>query len=210
MQFAVVGDSGQFGLDHQFIAFDLDRNGTLDTDTLDNPELFHIFEKAITLDDTSYSFELTPDGGQLTLHALPTRLPPRPPLTTGTAAPDIHVTDLDGTPASLWALHGKVVLLDFWSTTCHPCIKNLPRIHELHDKYASRGFEVFGVADSSEGVRETLGPHRVGIAAQDEAAQSAYRVDRFPMYFLLGRDGTILCSRCQLDKIEPMLEPALR
>lgn len=210
MQFALIGDSGQFGLDHQYIAFDLDRNGAVDSDTLDNPELFHIFEKAVTLDDTSYSFELTPDGSQLTLHPLPERLPPRPPLTTGTPAPDIKVTDLDGKPASLAALRGKVVLVDFWSTSCGPCVRNLPRIAELHTKHAARGFEVFSVADASEGVRETLGAHRAGIAAQDEAAQTTYRIDRFPQYFLVGRDGSILCSRCQLDKIESLLENALK
>lgn len=210
MQFALIGDSGQFGLDHQYIAFDLDRDGMIDTDLLDNPELFHIFEKAITLDDTSYTFALAPDGSELTLHPLKERLPPRAPLTTGTAAPDLHVTDLDGKPATLSSLRGKVVLLDFWSTTCHPCVKALPHIAELRRTLAPRGFEVMAIADGSEGVRETLGAHRAGIEAQDDAAQAVYRVDRFPMYFLVGRDGTILCSRCQLDKLEPMIEPALK
>jgi thiol-disulfide isomerase/thioredoxin len=210
MQFALIGDSGQFGLDHQYIAFDLDRDGHLDTDTLDNPELFHIFEKALTLDDTSYTFELAPDGSVLTLRPLKDRLPPRPPLTTGTPAPDLRVTDLDGKPASLAELRGKVVLLDFWSTACHPCIKALPHVAELRTKLHDRGCEVMAIADAQDGVRETLGANRSGIEAQDDAAQAIYRVDRFPMYFLVGRDGTILCSRCQLDKLEPMIEPALK
>jgi len=210
MQFAVIGDSGQFGQDHHYIAFDLDRNGTLDTDTLDNPELFHIFEGAVTLDDTSYKFQLAPDGSELTLQPLKVRLPPRAPLTTGTLAPDIKVTDLDGKPASLAARKGKVVLLEFWSTTWAPGVKALPRIAELRRTLAPRGFEVMAVADGNDGVRETLGANRAGIEAQDDAAQAVYRVDRFPMYFLVGRDGSILCSRCQLDKLEPIIEPALK
>jgi hypothetical protein len=210
MQFALIGDSGLFGLDHQYLAFDLDRDGKLDSSTLDNPELFHIFEKTVTLDDTSYTFELTPDGSQLTLRPLPERLPLRPPLTTGTPAPDIQLKDLDGKPASLSALRGKVVLVDFWSTACRPCVKNLPRIAELHAKHAARGFDVMSIADAADGVRETLGTHRVGIAAQDDAAQAVYRIDRFPQYFLVGRDGSITCSRCQLDKIESMLDSALK
>jgi thiol-disulfide isomerase/thioredoxin len=209
MSFALIGDSGQFGLDHHYIAFDLDRNGTLDTDTLDNPELFHIFEKAVTLDDTSYTFELAPDGSVLTLRPMKERLPPRPPLTTGTPAPELSITDLDGKPATLSSLRGKVVLLDFWSTACHPCVKALPHIAELRTKLHDRGFEVMAIADAQDGVRETLGANRSGIEAQDDAAQAIYRVDRFPMYFLVGRDGTILCSRCQLDTLEPMIEPAL-
>jgi thiol-disulfide isomerase/thioredoxin len=210
MQFALIGDSGQFGLDHQYIAFDLDRNGALDTDTLDNSELFHIFEHALTLDDTSYTFELAPDGSVLTLRPMKDRLPPRAPLTTGTPAPELSITDLDGKPATLSSLRGKVVLLDFWSTACHPCVKSLPHIAELRAKLHDRGFEVMAIADAQDGVRETLGTNRSGIEAQDDAAQAVYRVDRFPMYFLVGRDGTILCSRCQLDKLEPMIEPALK
>jgi thiol-disulfide isomerase/thioredoxin len=209
MQFALIGDSGQFGLDHQYIAFDLDRDGHLDTDTLDNPELFHIFEKSLTLDDTSYTFELAADGSVLTLRPMKDRLPPRAPLTTGTPAPELSITDLDGKPATLSSLRGKVVLLDFWSTTCAPCIRALPHVAELRATLHDRGFEVMALADAQDGVRETLVANRSGIEAQDDAAQAVYRVDRFPMYFLVGRDGTILCSRCQLDTLEPMIEPAL-
>lgn len=210
MQFALVGEGGQFGLDHHFIAFDLDRDGTLDVENLDNPELFHVFEKTITIDDASYSFELVADGSQLGLRPLKDKLPPRPPLSTGTPAPDFAVTDLDGKPASLAALKGKVVLIDFWATSCHPCVKALPRLAELRAKYHTKGFELLAVAAPSDDVKDVLGTHRAGISAIDEPAQALYRVDRFPMQFLVDRDGTIACSRCQLEKVEHKLAELLK
>jgi len=210
MAFALIGDGGQFGLDHHYIAFDLNRDGALDLESLDNPELFGVFEKTITIDDVSYAFELTPDGGQLGLRPLAEKLPSRAPLATGTLAPDIAVKDLDGKPASLAALKGKIVLIDFWATSCAPCVKALPRLKELHAKYAPKGFELFAVAMPSDDVKEVLGTYRAGISAIDEPAQLTYRVDRFPMQYLVGRDGNILCSRCQLDKVESILAEQLK
>jgi peroxiredoxin len=40
-----------------------------------------------------------------------------PDLPTGSAAPDVAMATLDGEPLPLASLRGKVVLLDFWSTT---------------------------------------------------------------------------------------------
>lgn len=210
MQFALIGDGGQFGLDHHYIAFDLNRDGVLDLESLDNPELFGVFEKTITIDDVSYAFELTPDGAQLGLRPLPEKLPARAPLATGTPAPDIALKDLDGKPASLAALKGKIVLIDFWATSCAPCVKALPRLKELHTKYAPKGFELLAVAMPSDDVKDVLGANRAGISAIDEPAQLTYRVDRFPMQYLVGRDGNILCSRCQLDKVESILAEQLK
>ncbi len=210
MQFALVGSDGQWGFDEHFIAFDLDRDSKLDVESLDNPELFHVFEKTITIDDVSYAFELGVDGSQLGLRPLKDKLAPRPPLSVGTPAPEIAVTDLDGKAATLSGLRGSVVLLDFWATACHPCVKSLPRLAELRAKYHDKGFELLSVAAPSDDVREVLGANRAGIAAVDEPAQSLYRVDRFPMQFLVGRDGNILCSRCQLDRVEQLLAETLK
>jgi hypothetical protein len=57
--------------------------------------------------------------------------------------------------------------------------------------------------------RAVLGAYAAGIDAIDDAAQTTFRVDRFPTYFLIDRDGKILCSRCQLDEIEPMIAATL-
>lgn len=209
MQFALLGDGGQFGMDHHYIAFDLDRDGKLDLESLDNPELLHVFEKTITIDDASYQFELTPDGASLGLRPLKAKLPPRAPLSTGTPAPDFAVTDLDGKPATLAGLRGKVVLIDFWATSCAPCVKALPRLKALHATYAPKGFELLAVAMPSDDVKDVLGANRAGISAIDEPAQEVYRVDRYPMQFLVGRDGNIVCSRCQLEVVEQKLAELL-
>ena len=45
----------------------------------------------------------------------------------GKKAPDFDLRTLQGDRIRLSDLRGRVVLIDFWSVTCPPCLKTLPR-----------------------------------------------------------------------------------
>lgn len=60
-------------------------------------------------------------------------------------APDLSFTDAAGTPVSLAALRGKVVLLDIWASWCTPCRVAFPRYDEFYRRYKDRGFHVLAV-----------------------------------------------------------------
>jgi peroxiredoxin len=64
------------------------------------------------------------------------------------AAPVVAYTLLDGTPSSTDALRGKVVLVNFWATTCAVCVHEMPQIVATHNKFSARGFETLAVAMS--------------------------------------------------------------
>ena len=61
-------------------------------------------------------------------------------------------TDEAGAPRSLSDLQGDVVVVNFWATWCLPCVKELPRLQGIQDRYADRGVRVVGVSvdDSAE------------------------------------------------------------
>jgi peroxiredoxin len=46
-------------------------------------------------------------------------------------APDFTVHDKDGRPWRLSDHRGKVVILNFWSITCRPCVEEMPTLIEL-------------------------------------------------------------------------------
>ena len=50
-------------------------------------------------------------------------------------------------PLKLADLHGKVVILDFWGFWCYPCVRAMPTLMALHDKYKDLGLVVIGVHD---------------------------------------------------------------
>ena len=64
------------------------------------------------------------------------------------AAPNVSYTLLDGTPRQLEQLRGKVVLVNFWATTCTSCVHEMPQIVSTHLRYSAQGFETLAVAMS--------------------------------------------------------------
>lgn len=67
---------------------------------------------------------------------------------SGTPAPDVAYTRLDGTTGRTGELKGKVVLVNFWATSCVTCIKEMPDLVATHKKYAGRSFDTLAVAMS--------------------------------------------------------------
>lgn len=41
---------------------------------------------------------------------------------------------------------GKYVVLDFWSSTCIPCLRMAPYVKQLYDTYRAKGFEIIAIS----------------------------------------------------------------
>jgi peroxiredoxin len=63
-------------------------------------------------------------------------------------APRFSYTLLDGAKATSDAARGKVLLVNFWATSCVSCVKEMPNLIATHKQYAARGFETLAVAMS--------------------------------------------------------------
>ena len=61
-------------------------------------------------------------------------------------APPLVLENLDGSTFSLVkALKKGPMVFDFWATWCKPCIKSLPKLQSLAEKYANRGVQVLTI-----------------------------------------------------------------
>ncbi len=63
----------------------------------------------------------------------------------GKPAPTFDLSDLDGNPYRLADLRGKVVWLNFWGLRCGPCIRELPELQKLWEKYRDQGLVLLAV-----------------------------------------------------------------
>jgi thiol-disulfide isomerase/thioredoxin len=52
---------------------------------------------------------------------------------------------LNSEPLQLRKLRGKVVFLDFWTYSCVNCVRTLPHMKKLHERYARDGLVVIGI-----------------------------------------------------------------
>ena len=70
--------------------------------------------------------------------------------------PDVSYVDTAGVTYTRDALAGKVVLVNFWATWCHPCQAEIPALSKVYDKYKAKGVAFFGVMTDSPGNQELL------------------------------------------------------
>lgn len=66
------------------------------------------------------------------------------------AVPRLNGRTLDGTPFSLAAQRGKVVMVVFWSTGCAVCRDTLPELRRNYAGWSGRPFELVTVATDAQ------------------------------------------------------------
>ncbi len=66
-------------------------------------------------------------------------------LDIGDKAPDFTLENLDGEKLSLEDYRGKNVLINFWTTWCRFCVKEMPDFQKLYDEYKDDDFTILAV-----------------------------------------------------------------
>ena len=69
-------------------------------------------------------------------------------------------------PYPLDSLKGKVVVLEFWTTWCGPCVAAIPHLNELSEKYADKPVQFIAISFSLVDAVRTA-------ASKDEALDQA-------------------------------------
>ncbi|HRP28398.1 MAG TPA: TlpA disulfide reductase family protein [Burkholderiaceae bacterium] len=117
----------------------------------------------------------------------------------GTPAPVVAYTLLDGTQHSSADWRGKVVLVNFWATTCASCVHEMPQIAALHEQFKARGFETIAVSmryDAPASVVHFATTRRLpfGVAIDNTGAiaQGFGDVEATPTTFLVDKRGRIV------------------
>lgn len=122
-------------------------------------------------------------------------------LKKGTEAPDWHLKNLDGTTIALSDLRGKVVLLDFWYTSCRPCLQALPSLQRLHEKYKARPVVIVGInsRDKAEGyLKEFLEKKNITymqLVEAKEVEKELYHVSGNPTVYIIDQSGKVAFTK---------------
>jgi peroxiredoxin len=115
------------------------------------------------------------------------------------SAPTVGYTLLDGTKATTADLRGKVVLINFWATSCTTCVHEMPQIVATHEKFKQRGYETLAVAMSYDPPAYVINfaesrklPFAVAIDNTGAIALSFGNVQLTPTSVLLNKRGEIV------------------
>jgi peroxiredoxin len=120
-------------------------------------------------------------------------------LTRQTPAPEVRFVTLTGQNFATSDLRGKVVLVNFWATSCVACVEEMPKMVEAWQKFSPRGYEMVAVAMSydhpnlvAEFTQKRALPFKVALDADGAVARGFGDVSVTPTTFLLDRRGRIV------------------
>ncbi|GGH72920.1 peroxiredoxin [Filimonas zeae] len=109
-------------------------------------------------------------------------------------APDFELKDLQGNSWSLKALRGKVVVLNFWFTTCAPCIQEMPDLNELVKTYENRNVVFLGLTfNDAARVNRFLQNHSFTYTLLPGSGEvdKKYHIASWPISIVIDKEGNI-------------------
>jgi len=108
---------------------------------------------------------------------------------------DFTLTDLEGKSWSLQALHGKVVLVNFWATWCPPCRKEMPDLDKLYQEFKEQGLLILAISDEDiSKVQPFIAEHHYTypiLLDPGSKVHNLFVVEGIPKSYLYDRDGKL-------------------
>lgn len=179
-KFTLGGEQGKY--DGNYHAITVDAPGAA-------PQRYRTSEKRFNLFGKTYEFTVDPLGRHLALTEAAEALPERASLEIGTPAPTFD---------ALTKLRGKMVLLEFWATSCGPCRSDAPKNVAFYQSVPREKIEFLGVSSDESATVLAAFEKEFGMTWQqlrepfEGPIHRQYRVDGEPTYFLIGPDGNIV------------------
>ena len=114
-------------------------------------------------------------------------------------APNVSYTLLDGHKTGSEQWRGKVVLVNFWATSCTTCVHEMAQIVATHERFKSRGYDTLAVAMSYDPPALVIKfaearklPFGVAIDNTGQIAHSFGNVQSTPTSVLIDQHGQIV------------------
>ena len=109
-------------------------------------------------------------------------------------AADFTLTDLHGRQWSLKALRGKVVVLNFWYTSCPPCLEEMPQLNEITKMYTPDKVVFLALTfNDAAKVQSFLQTHEFSytILSGSKAIDQQYKVSGWPTSLVINKKGIV-------------------
>lgn len=110
----------------------------------------------------------------------------------GRKMPEFSLQDTIGQMYDNASIAGKVVVLNLWSTTCSPCIEEIPLLNNLVRSYTTQGVVFLALtSETSIKVSEVLSKHAFAYTVLPHAQALFKTLDApgYPYHIVIDREG---------------------
>ena len=140
-------------------------------------------------------------------------------LNTHSSAPAVTFIGINGEKISPESLRGKVVMVNFWATSCTTCVGEMPKMIATYNKYKAQGLEFVAVAMKYDPPNYVLNfaetrqlPFKVALDVTGDAAKAYGDVTLTPTTFVIDKQGKIIkryVGEPEFESLHKLLEKAL-
>ena len=111
-------------------------------------------------------------------------------------APQIRGTTLEGIRLTSESLKGKPVVVNFWFTSCGPCIEEIPELNDLANEFSGKARFLAFATDDAEPIKEFLKRRefRYEIVPSSSRLARAFGVEAYPSHYIIDSEGNIVWS----------------
>lgn len=106
----------------------------------------------------------------------------------------LDLKDLNGEAITLEQMKGKHIFINLWSTTCKPCLKEMPSIERAKAELEKEGYVFIAVSDEEvERIQKFMGRFDYTFQlASYEIGNAALGVYALPASYILNDQGEVL------------------
>ena len=115
------------------------------------------------------------------------------------SVPNVQFQSLQQQTVALKDLRGKMVMVNFWATTCPGCVAEMPKLVETWQQYHQQGFEVIAIAMQYDDLKQIQNfvqqkqlPFIVTHDADGSLSQAFGNITVTPTAFVLDAQGHII------------------
>ncbi|MET0636923.1 MAG: TlpA disulfide reductase family protein [Chitinophagaceae bacterium] len=128
-------------------------------------------------------------------------------------APAFEAKDLKGNNWSLNNLRGKIVVLNFWFTSCTPCIREMPELNMLVSEYEGKDVIFLGLTyNNADQVKSFLERRSFSytVVPDSHEIDKIYQVSSWPTSIVIDRKGYVKMIVNSHPKIREELDAAIK
>jgi thiol-disulfide isomerase/thioredoxin len=129
----------------------------------------------------------------------------------------LQFTATDGSSINMSELRGKVVLVDFWASWCPDCIREMPAVRQIYQKFRDKGFTIIGISlDKDEQALANFVARKLipwpqyfdGKGWENDFARK-YGVHAIPEMWLINQRGEVASTDISVEELEQKTEQLL-
>ncbi|MBS7333503.1 MAG: TlpA family protein disulfide reductase [Weeksellaceae bacterium] len=110
----------------------------------------------------------------------------------------------------------KYTLIDFWFSSCKPCLITFPKFKEIYSQYHEKGFQIEAISVDTEKYindwRNTVAKYElpwINVLDESKKFSTKNNINAFPTSFLVNDKGEIIMKDIDPEKLEVFLRENL-